>query len=222
MAGLKLKSGGGGLDNLSIAGKLMVGLLFMLMVGVAYFVVFYGEIDSQIEGARNTLTAKRDELERARQADAAYNEDLTELERRRQLERKQRNILPDESQAHAFLSAVQTVATVSGVQLTSWTPRDEEAQDFYAKVPMELKISGRFHQVAKFFHGVGQIDRIINMEDITIKAKSNPQQQQKDPAVNPAELSTELEVQALATAFRALKSGETAGGSRNRQGGTRR
>jgi type IV pilus assembly protein PilO len=216
MAGLKRKSGGGSLDNLSLTGKVMVGVLFTLMVGVAYFVVFYGEIDGQIEGAQNALIQKKAALEKARDADAAYNKDLTELERRRQLERKQRNILPDESQAHAFLSAIQTVATISGVQLTSWTPQDEEAQEFYAKVPMELKLSGRFHQVAKFFHGVGQIDRIINMENITIKVKASAK-----PAddARPGEESTALEVQALATAFRALKSGETAGGGRDRRGG---
>ncbi len=37
------------------------------------------------------------------------------------------------------------------------------------QVPMQLTLSGKFHQVAKFFHGVGQLDRIINLEDIQIK-----------------------------------------------------
>jgi type IV pilus assembly protein PilO len=205
----KQKSSGSSLDNLSLAGKIALGLSFVLVVAIGYFVVFYGEIDGNIESARNNLQQQRQQLETAKAADAAYNQDLTELETKRQLELKQRKILPDDSQDHAFLSGIQTVAIIAGVKLTSWTPKDNEPQDFYAKVPMELKLTGRFHQIAKFFHGVSQLDRIINMENIAIKAKAVRSQKDAD-----ADDGTDLEVQALATAFRALKGDEKEGGSR--------
>ena len=48
--------------------------------------------------------AKKGELAQAKEADAAYNKDLTELERRRQLELKQRKILPDEMAKLRLLS----------------------------------------------------------------------------------------------------------------------
>ena len=48
MAGLKLKGGGGGLESLNLVGKLLIGVMFVALVGVAYFVGFYGEIDSAI------------------------------------------------------------------------------------------------------------------------------------------------------------------------------
>ena len=39
-------------------------------------------------------------------------------------------------------------------------------QKFFARVPMKLTLPGKFHQIAKFFYGVGQLDRIINIENI--------------------------------------------------------
>ncbi len=71
-------------------------------------------------------------------------------------------------------------------------------EEFYAKVPMKLTLIGKFHQVAKFFHGVGQLDRIINVEDIRIK----------NPKVTGDEV--QVEVECLATAFRSTRPGELA------------
>ncbi len=113
------------------------------------------------------------------------------------------------------------MATISGIRLTSWTPLDEEPKEFYAKVPMQLALEGKFHQVAKFFYGVGQVDRIINMENIVIevlpvKAASGNEQ------LSPGEETIRVEVECLATAFRALRSEEGGGGGRKRKGAGRK
>lgn len=226
MAKLKLSGGGSGLDNMSLPGKLAVGVLFVGLVAAAYLFVFYGEIESDIEATGRNLAQKEAELEEAKKADRAYNKDLTELERRKQLARKQQKILPDDAESPAFLSTIQTVATISGVELTSWTPQDEVPEAFYAKVPMQLQLSGKFHQVAKFFYGVGQVDRIINMENIDIQQNQrSASERAKDLAVsrNPLdEDSVTVDVKCLATAFRALQDGESGGKSRKgRRGGSK-
>ena len=61
---------------------------------------------------------------------------------------------------------------------------------------MKLTLIGKFHQVLKFFYGVGQQDRIINVEDIRIKKT----QAETD----------DVEVECLPTAFRSTRSGEAA------------
>lgn len=211
MATLKLSSSGSGLDTLSLPGKVAVGTLFVVLVGVAYFIVFYGDVDTQIQSQRQALEAKKRELADAQETLAVYNADREELERRRLLEQKQKKILPDESQSPAFLSSLQTVATISGIELTSWTPQDEVAEDFYARVPMELALRGKFHQVAKFFHGVGQVYRIINVENITLTVKPGPKKADGEgDAAN-------VDVKCLATAFRALNPNDKGGRNRKRR-----
>ncbi|WP_437314467.1 type 4a pilus biogenesis protein PilO [Sorangium sp. So ce385] len=199
---------GSALDRLPPLAKVGVGALFAALVGILYFVGFYAEVDSQIEGAVQRQQSLQSELTKAQASKAAYQKDLDEKTRREQLSREQKKILPDESETPAFLSAIQGVATVSGVNLTSWSPTEEIPQEFFSKVPMKLTLSGKFHQVAKFFHGVGQLDRIINLEEVKIK----------EPKVVGTDV--EVEVECLATAFRAVRAGETpTSGVKRRSGG---
>ena len=68
-------------------------------------------------------------------------------------------MLPTEPEAATFLSALQSVSNISGIDLKAWSPMEEIPQTFYAKVPMKLQITGRFHQIAKFVYEVGKQDR---------------------------------------------------------------
>lgn len=193
------------IDRLSPLAKVAIGALFVGLLGVLYFIGFYADVSSDIENQKNRTTTLNGELQKAQASKDAYQKDLDEKTRREQLSREQKKILPDDSETPAFLSAIQGVATVSGVNLTSWSPTEEIPQEFFAKVPMKLTLSGKFHQVAKFFYGVGQLDRIINVEDIQIK-KPKPKGDE-----------VEVEVECLATAFRAVRAGEGAGTNPKRQ-----
>jgi type IV pilus assembly protein PilO len=218
MAGIKLKGSGSSLENLSLPAKLAVGVLLTLLAGAAYFVIFYGEVAGNIDSQRQAIDQKRTELEKAEQAKTAYNSDLAEKARREGLARKQKKILPDDAEMPAFLQSLQNVATISGVTLTGWTPLDEVPEQFYARVPMQLKIEGRYHQIAKFFNQIGQADRIINMENIVVAVK-NPGAEK--PVEGEPEAPT-VQVECLATAFRTpsqAEGGDGAGAGRHRTGG---
>ncbi len=165
----------------------------LVLAAVAYFVVFYGDIASSIKAAQNRERQLRSDLATARKAEFAYQKDLAELADRQQRQRELNKILPQTTEYPAFLSAIQSVANVSGITLSAWTPQDEVPEKFYARVPMKLELSGRYHQVAKFFYGVGQLDRIINMENISIT----------DPKVVGDDVVVKVDV--LATAFHAIQ-----------------
>jgi type IV pilus assembly protein PilO len=192
MAAKPQASQGSPLDRLPLAAKVIVGVVVVALLAGVYFVLFYGEIDSQITAAHSQAVQLDTQLKQAKASQEAYQKDLDEKTSREQRAREQKKLLPDDAETPAFLSGVQNVATISGVTLTSWTPIEDVPQQFFAKVPMKLTLTGRFHQVAKFFHGVGQLDRIINMEDIHIKAGKAEGE------------DTPVTVECLATAFRAM------------------
>lgn len=180
------------LAKLPLAAKIGVGAGLLALIGIAYFVVFYGDIESSIKAAQGKEQTLRNDLAEARKNEFAYQKDLAELTDRQQRQRELNKVLPAETEYPAFLSAVQTVANVSGISLTAWSPQTEVSEQFYARVPMKVSLVGRYHQVAKFFYGVGQLDRIINMENISLT----------DPKVQGDDIVVKTE--ALATAFRAL------------------
>ncbi len=216
MASLKLKAGAGGLDNLSLLGKLLIGFVFVVIIGAAYFVVFYGDVSGQIQSKRTELDEQKAKLAEAEGAKREYNKDLAEKSKHEVLARKHKKILPDDPEMPTFLSTLQTVATISGVTLTSWAPGEEAPEEFYAKVPMQLKLEGKFHQVAKFFYGIGQVDRIINMENINVSLKESVD---KANLASGEDKGALVSVECLATAFRSLGSGDSGGGKKRRPQG---
>jgi len=184
------------LTKLPPLAKVGIGALFVVLIGVAYFVVFYGDLASSITAEKSREEKLRTELSTARQNEFSYQKDLAELSDRQQRQRELVKVLPTETEYPAFLSSVQNVANVAGIALTAWSPMPEVPDQFYSRVPMKLSLVGRYHQIAKFFHGVGQLDRVINMENISL---TDPKPDGED---------TVVKVDALATAFRAKPEGQ--------------
>jgi len=164
------------------------------LTAVAYFLLFYGDVSDAIARKQKEETSLHSDLTEAKQSEFAYHKDLAELTERQQRQRELNKILPETTEYPAFLSAVQGVANVSGVSLQGWSPQEEVVQKFFARVPMRLTLQGKFHQVAKFFYGVGQLDRIINIENISL--------------LTPKSVGSEIviKVDCLATAFHTIAS----------------
>jgi len=204
-------AGSSSLDRLPVIGKIGVGMLFMVLVGALFFVFVYEDLSNDLAQAKQREGALRTELRANEAIKEAYQRDREEKIRSEARAEQTKKILPDDPETPAFLASLQQAATIAGVNLTSWTPVDEVPQQFFAKVPMKLTVSGRYHQIAKFFHGVGQLDRIINMEDIQMKLAQSRAGSSKDPPTEP-----EVTVECLATAFRALRLDGKDGASKRR------
>ncbi len=173
------------------------------LTAIAYVVVFYGDVADAIAKQKKQEQTLRTDLAQVQQSEFEYHKDLAELTERQQRQRDLNKVLPEKTEYPAFLSAVQGVANVAGVSLQGWSPQEEVVQKFFARVPMRLSLGGKFHQVAKFFYGVGQLDRIINIENISL---TQPKAQSED---------VELKVDCMATAFHTVAaSAKPAAGSK--------
>ena len=44
----------------------------------------------------------------------------------------------------------------------------ERIRDFYAEVPVELKVKGTYHELASFFDEIAHLNRVVNVQDFTM------------------------------------------------------
>lgn len=181
------------LNSLPLAGRFVFGLIVCLLIGGAYYLIFHSDLEDRVKRERQQTALLDDELSTQREVQASYFADRDELAMRRQKQGELNKILPVEAESSTFLSAIQTVANISGVDLKAWTPMDEVPQTFFAKVPMRLQLSGRFLQIAKFVNEIGKQDRIINVENLELT----------EPAVQGEDVV--LKTTCLATTFHLLK-----------------
>jgi type IV pilus assembly protein PilO len=194
-----MAAAGFSIARLPLAGKIGVGVVLCALVGLGYYVVLHTEVSTRIDNARRQMADLEAQLATTRQAQLSYLADRDDLAMRQQKQRDLNKILPAETEAASFLSALQQVSNVAGIDLKKWEPMEEKTETYFAKVPMRLEVTGKFHQISKFMYEVGKQDRIINMENIELS----------DPKVQGEEVT--LKAKCLATTFHLLKNTKPAG-----------
>ena len=181
------------LSKLSLPAKIGFGAFLVIIVAVGYYLVLHTDVTAKIEAEVRRTTDLESQIGSLRQAETSYIQDREELAMHQQKQRELNKILPAETEAAAFLSAIQQVSNISGINLKAWQPRDEVPSTFYAKVPMQLELTGKFHQIGKFMFEIGKQDRIINLENVEL---AEPKQEGEDVI---------LKARCLATTFHLLK-----------------
>jgi len=181
------------LGKLSTPAKVGVGALLMVLFFALYWVILYSDISAKLKSAEGDKSRLSGELQTQERNKASFIQDKDDLAARQVRQKDLNKALPAETEAPAFLSALQQVANVSGVDLKAWQPMDEQSQNFYAKFPMKLEIGGKFHQIAKFAYEAGRVERIINVENLEMS----------EPKLEGDEMK--LKAKCLATTFHAVK-----------------
>lgn len=74
--------------------------------------------------------------------------------------------LPNDRAIDELLRQMNDVGIKSGLEITSVEPGAESQEQFFARIPVKMKVSGNFHEVAVFFDSVGKLKRIVNVSDI--------------------------------------------------------
>ncbi len=194
------------LAKLPLPAKIGIGAAFSAVIIFAYWFIFYSDTASKIAGAEQQKKTLHDQLTQQQQAQATYFADRGELALREQRSRELNKVLPPDAEEDAFLSSVQQASNVAGIDLKGYAPVAEVPMPFYAKIPMKLEMTGKFHQIAKFAYELGKVDRVINVENIELS----------DPGVVGDEVV--LKAKCLATAFHAVapaapRGGPAAGGA---------
>lgn len=86
---------------------------------------------------------------------------------------KSLKMLPNAREIPSLLTNITTLAKDSGLEINLFQPKPEIVMDFYAKIPVEMKVVGRYHQLGMFFDKLAQLPRIINIIDIKLIRQSS-------------------------------------------------
>ncbi len=146
---------------------IVVLLLFALVVGGWY----YFDTKTQLEGLE---TAERRELDlrktfEGKQKKAAnlnaYKQQLAEMRESFGAMLRQ---LPDKTEVAALLVDVSQTGLAAGLEFELFQPAGEVPKDFYAELPIKLKVIGDYHEFGDFISGLASLPRIVTIHNITI------------------------------------------------------
>ncbi len=148
--------------------KFLLGLVGAIVIAAVYFMFFFNDLANAINAAKTqNAQLKTDEIA-AGQAQQAYLADSAKLEEKKARSRDLNKILPETAEMASLLGAINQQAEIAGLKVRTVLPLDEQAQPYYTRVPIKLDVTGRYHQLAKFFAGISRLDRVMNVENISM------------------------------------------------------
>ena len=79
--------------------------------------------------------------------------------------------LPNRSEIDALLTDVNQAGLGRGLQFELFKPAAQERMaDFYAELPINIKITGNYHDMGAFASDIAQLPRIVTLNDVTISS----------------------------------------------------
>lgn len=180
-------------------------MLLVLLVGFGYW-FFWMPSFGELEQARNKETELRNVfLDKKKQSInlEAYKEQMVEIENTFGALLKQ---LPDKSQMDALLTDVNQAGLSRGLEFELFKPGTEIIGDFYAEMPIQIRVIGGYHDLGAFATDVSRLSRIVTLNDVAITnaAAKNAKTDKQEVA------SGSLVMEAVAKTYRYLDASEIA------------
>jgi len=145
-------------------------LVLALILGAGYWFDWASQIE-QIDAEK----AKENDLKASftvKKTEAldlpAYRKQLEDIEKQFGALLKQ---LPGKSEIDALLTDINQAGLGRGLQFDLFKPAAAETmQEFYAELPITIRITGNYHDIGAFASDVGKLSRIVTLNDIALTA----------------------------------------------------
>jgi type IV pilus assembly protein PilO len=153
------------------APKILVLLAILIGIPVAgFFGVNQGQIEELEQGQQKEEKLKQEYVGKKKQAVNLdlHRQQLREIDTQFGALLRQ---LPNKSQMDALLVDINQAGLGRGLQFELFKPAAAEMRrDFYAELPIDVKVTGTYHDMGAFASDVGQLSRIVTLNNVAISA----------------------------------------------------
>lgn len=179
--------------------KLAASLVVMLAVAIAGYVFVLSDVQAGLEAERDREPQLRQDyhnklgqavnLPELRKQKSQVEEYVTQLEKQ----------LPGKAEIDSLLSDISSAGVGRGLQFELFRPGQVLIKDYYAELPIAVKVSGRYHDIGAFAADVSNLSRIVTLHNLVVVAPAGPR-----------DANGALSMEATARTYRYLDASEVA------------
>ena len=139
----------------------------VLLAGL-FLWLFYHPKSEEIAQTRDEITRLQQKLNQAivrARALKKFEGEYAEVDAQFQEALK---LLPNTKEIPSLLKSITQLGTDSQLEFLLFSPQRERPQDFFMEIPVSIEVSGTYHNVAIFFDKVGQMERIVNILNVSM------------------------------------------------------
>ena len=150
-----------------LAGAVALAFVAVMLVGI-YLLVWNGQRPElqRREAEEQTLRQEfKDKHSKAVNLEV-YKQQLKDIERSFGALLRQ---LPGKTEVPSLLVDISQTGLAAGLQERLFQPQPEQKRDFYAELPIKIRLTGNYHSFGEFVSGIAALPRIVTLHDIDIK-----------------------------------------------------
>ena len=149
-----------------------IGLIFLVAtIVMAYFLAWKPkkpELEAAQAEEQTLLTTLEQKARKAANLDA-YKAQLAEMEQSfGAMLRK----LPNKTEVPNLLTDISQQGSGAGLEQRLFQPAQQVNKDFYAELPIKMRLTGTFHSIGAFVSGIAALPRIVTLHDVEITSAS--------------------------------------------------
>ncbi len=148
--------------------KLVLVLVACVLVGVAgYYLDIEGQLQRLDSVEKREVQLRQDfEVKQAKAANLdAYRKQLEEMKQSFGTMLRQ---LPNKTEVADLLVDVSQTGLASGLEFELFKPQAEVPREFYAELPIQIKVTGEYHEFGNFISGIAALPRIVTIHNVKI------------------------------------------------------
>jgi len=149
-----------------------VALCFLILSGVLFYFFVWSDQKPRLDQSaaeeqelRNTFKTKHSKAVNL----SVYQQQLADIERSFGALLRQ---LPGRTEVPNLLVDISQVGVGAGLEEKLFQPSPEIKKDFYAELPIKIRLTGSYHQMGQFVSGIAALPRIVTLDGITIRPAS--------------------------------------------------
>ena len=148
-----------------------LGILLLAFIGIivgSYFLDWQGQLESIDASLKKEQTLRTTFIDKKKQAIDldAYRKQLADIEKSVGTLLKQ---LPSKSEMEALLTDINQAGLGRGLQFELFKPAaNETLSEFYAELPISIKITGSYHDMGAFASDISKLSRIVLLNDVSL------------------------------------------------------
>ncbi len=147
---------------------LAVGLIFLVLTAVFVYLLPVSNQLPDLDRAKDEeaqLMKTFDERQMKAANFEAYKSQLSDMQRSFGAMLRQ---LPGRTEVPSLLVDISQTGLGAGLQEKLFQPAPEIRKDFYAELPIKIRLTGTYHQFGSFVSGIASLPRIVTLHDISI------------------------------------------------------
>ena len=146
---------------------IIIAIVAIAVLVAGYFLDIQAQQDVLARVTNEEKTLKEDfEIKQAKASNLdAYKAQMVEMEDSFGAMIRQ---LPSKTEVEDLLVDISQTGLASGIEFQLFKPLAEKHIEFYAELPITLKMTGTYHQFGEFVSGIAALPRIVTLENISL------------------------------------------------------